>query len=110
MVGAGKLPLSFWKKRNTESEELKKSRLEEAVTACREGRMSQATASVVYQIPKTTIWRRIQAENGKLATKKETIKVKTTSVLDSSVKTELVDSMFQEYVRKYYFFSFIQVY
>ena len=58
----GKLPLSFWKKRKTENEELKKSRLEEAVAACKGGKMSQAAASMTYHIPKTTIWRRLQQD------------------------------------------------
>lgn len=61
----GKLPLSFWKKRKTENEELKKSRLEEAVAACKGGKMSQAAASMTYHIPKTTIWRRLQQDGKK---------------------------------------------
>lgn len=65
LVGEGKLPLSFWKKRKTENEELKKSRLEEAVAACKGGKMSQAAASMTYHIPKTTIWRRLQQDGKK---------------------------------------------
>lgn len=61
----GKLPSSFYKKRKSEGEELKQSRLLEAVAACKTGRMSQAIASVTYQIPKTTIWRHLQKENNK---------------------------------------------
>ncbi|XP_076171182.1 uncharacterized protein LOC143148591 isoform X2 [Ptiloglossa arizonensis] len=63
LVDEGKLPLSFWKKRKTENEELKKSRLEEAVAACKGGKMSQAAASMTYHIPKTTIWRRLQQDD-----------------------------------------------
>lgn len=66
LVDQGKLPLSFWKKRKTENEELKKSRLEEAVAACKGGKMSQAAASMTYHIPKTTIWRRLQQEGKKM--------------------------------------------
>ncbi|XP_072753644.1 uncharacterized protein [Anoplolepis gracilipes] len=66
LVDQGKLPLSFWKKRKTENEELKKSRLEEAVAACKGGKMSQAAASMAYHIPKTTIWRRLQQEGKKM--------------------------------------------
>ncbi|XP_066597084.1 uncharacterized protein [Prorops nasuta] len=62
LVHEGKLPLSFWKKRKPENEELKRSRLEEAVAACKGGRMSQAAASLTYRIPKTTIWRRLQQD------------------------------------------------
>ncbi|XP_011692451.1 PREDICTED: uncharacterized protein LOC105452758 [Wasmannia auropunctata] len=73
LVDQGKLPLSFWKKRKTENEELKKSRLEEAVAACKGGRMSQAAASMTYRIPKTTIWRRLQ-QDGKKAEKSSNVK------------------------------------
>ncbi|RLU17015.1 hypothetical protein DMN91_011084 [Ooceraea biroi] len=66
LVDEGKLPLSFWKKRKTENEELKKSRLEEAVAACKGGRMSQAAASMTYHIPKTTIWRKLQQDGKKV--------------------------------------------
>ncbi|XP_012259404.2 uncharacterized protein LOC105687991 [Athalia rosae] len=66
LVDEGKLPLSFWKKRKTENEDLKKSRLEQAVAACKGGKMSQAAASMTYHIPKTTIWRRLQQEGKKL--------------------------------------------
>nr|XP_033328284.1 uncharacterized protein LOC117221433 [Megalopta genalis] len=65
LVDEGKLPLSFWKKRKTENEELKRSRLEEAVAACKGGKMSQAAASMTYRIPKTTIWRRLQQDGKK---------------------------------------------
>lgn len=66
LVDQGKLPVSFWKRRKTENEELKKSRLEEAVAACKGGKMSQAAASMTYRIPKTTIWRRLQQEGKKI--------------------------------------------
>ncbi|KYN04423.1 Protein bric-a-brac 1 [Cyphomyrmex costatus] len=73
LVDQGKLPLSFWKKRKTENEESKKSRLEEAVAACKGGKMSQAAASMMYRIPKTTIWRRLQ-QDGKKAEKSSNVK------------------------------------
>lgn len=76
----GKLPLSFWKKRKTENEELKKSRLEEAVAACKGGKMSQAAASMTYHIPKTTIWRRLQQDG------------KKSERLTTSRKQRLIDS------------------
>lgn len=66
LVDEGKLPLSFWKKRKTDNEELKKSRLAEAVAACKGGRMSQAAASMIYHIPKTTIWRKLQQDGKKI--------------------------------------------
>jgi len=90
LVDQGKLPLSFWKKRKTENEELKKSRLEEAVAACKGGRMSQAAASMTYHIPKTTIWRRLQ-QDGKKAEKssKKQQRLTDTSVLhDAQVKIQ----------------------
>lgn len=65
LVEEGRLPLSFWKKRKTENNELKKSRLEEAVAACKGGKMSQAAASMTYHIPKTTIWRKLQQDGKK---------------------------------------------
>ncbi|XP_008558675.1 uncharacterized protein LOC103579144 isoform X1 [Microplitis demolitor] len=65
LVDQGKLPESFWKKRKTEDEQIKKLRLDEAVAACLQGKMSQAAASVAYHIPKTTIWRRLQREQRK---------------------------------------------
>lgn len=62
LVYEGKLPESFWKKRKTGNEEWKRTRLEEAVAVCKEGKMSQAAAAIKYRIPKTTIWRRLQQE------------------------------------------------
>lgn len=61
----GRLPETFYKKRKSESETEKNSRLIEAVNACKNGLMSQATASVTFQIPKTTIWRHLQKEISK---------------------------------------------
>lgn len=91
LVNQGKLPLSFWKKRKPENEESKKSRLEEAVAACKGGRMSQAAASVMYHIPKTTIWRRLQ-QDGKKVEKSSNVKkerLTDTPVLhDSQVKIQ----------------------
>ncbi|XP_018337111.1 PREDICTED: uncharacterized protein LOC108745447 isoform X2 [Trachymyrmex septentrionalis] len=91
LVNQGKLPLSFWKKRKPENEESKKTRLEEAVAACKGGRMSQALASTTYRIPKTTIWRRLQ-QDGKKAEKSSNVKkerLTDTPVLhDSQVKIQ----------------------
>lgn len=82
LVDQGKLPTSFWKKRKTENETIKKFRLEEAVAACKSGKMSQAAASVFYRIPKTTIWRRLQQENFK--TKR---KIKSNDTINATVNT-----------------------
>ncbi|XP_025997216.1 uncharacterized protein LOC105205450 isoform X2 [Solenopsis invicta] len=89
LVDQGKLPLSFWKKRKTENEELKKSRLEEAVAACKGGRMSQAAASMTYHIPKTTIWRRLQQDGKKTEKSNAKKRITETSVLhDAQVKMQ----------------------
>lgn len=92
LVNQGKLPLSFLKKRKTENEELKKSRLEEAVAACKGGRMSQATASMTYHIPKTTIWRRLQQDGKKVErssnAKKQQQLIDTPVLQDTQVKTQ----------------------
>ncbi|EFN80703.1 Protein bric-a-brac 1 [Harpegnathos saltator] len=82
LVDQGKLPLSFWKKRKTRNEESKKSRLEEAVAACKGGKMSQATASLTYRIPKTTIWRRLQ-QDGKKTKRSSNVK-KQQRLMDTS--------------------------
>lgn len=89
LVNQGKLPLSFWKKRKTENEELKKSRLEKAVAACKGGKMSQAAASITYQIPKTTIWRKLQ-QDGKKMEKSSNIKKEKTIERqhDNEMKTQ----------------------
>lgn len=63
LIDQGKLPSSYWKKRQTANEAYKKSRLEEAVFACTNDKLSQAAASIKYGIPKTTIWRRLQHFN-----------------------------------------------
>jgi len=91
LVHQGKLPLSFLKKRKTENEELKKSRLEEAVAACKDGRMSQATASMTYHIPKTTIWRRLQQDGKKVEksnVKKQQQLIDTPVLHDAQVKMQ----------------------
>lgn len=92
LVDQGKLPLSFWKKRKTENEELKKSRLEEAVAACKGGRMSQAAASMTYHIPKTTIWRRLQQDGKKMERssnmKKQQRLIDTPVLHDAQVKMQ----------------------
>lgn len=100
LVDEGKLPLSFWKKRKTENEELKKSRLEEAVAACKGGKMSQAAASIAYDIPKTTIWRRLQQDNKKserlVNKKKQQRTVETTSNTTDKTKQESPDFTYCE--------------
>lgn len=60
LVQAGKLPWTSLKKRDPQLHPTKNSRLKEAVAACQEGKMSQAVASITYQVPKTTIWRGLQ--------------------------------------------------
>ncbi|XP_014209747.1 uncharacterized protein LOC106640281 [Copidosoma floridanum] len=62
LINQGKLPKSFWKRRKSLEDEQKQNRLEKAVLACKTGRMSQAAASLTYQIPKTTIWRHLHKE------------------------------------------------
>ncbi|KAK0075165.1 hypothetical protein PV325_007282 [Microctonus aethiopoides] len=90
LVDQGKLPESFWRKRKTEDEQMKKLRLEEAVAACIEGKMSQAAAAVAFHIPKTTIWRRLQKENRKTdrndVHKRQTEKVEPS--VDDKIKCE----------------------
>ncbi|KAL0111639.1 hypothetical protein PUN28_013078 [Cardiocondyla obscurior] len=93
LVNQGKLPLSFWKKRKTENEELKKSRLEEAVAACKGGRMSQAAASMTYHIPKTTIWRRLQQDGKK--TERSNVK-KQQRLIDTPILQDTQMKMQQE--------------
>ncbi|KAI4487723.1 hypothetical protein M0802_011913 [Mischocyttarus mexicanus] len=100
LVDEGKLPLSFWKKRKTENEELKKSRLEEAVAACKGGKMSQAAASMAYDIPKTTIWRRLQQDSKKseklINKKKSQRSIETTSSTIDKPKQEASDFTYCE--------------
>ncbi|XP_047345726.1 uncharacterized protein LOC124947510 isoform X1 [Vespa velutina] len=100
LVDEGKLPLSFWKKRKTENEELKKSRLEEAVAACKGGKMSQAAASMAYDIPKTTIWRRLQQDSKKSERsankKKQQRTIETTSNMVDKPKQETSDFAYCE--------------
>ena len=60
----------MYKKRIPEEEAGRNSRLEEAVAACRSGTMSQAAAAAAFQVPKTSIWRRLQ-KTGKVITKNE---------------------------------------
>lgn len=100
LVDEGKLPLSFWKKRKTENEELKKSRLEEAVAACKGGKMSQAAASMAYDIPKTTIWRRLQQDGKKserlINKKKQSRVAETTSSTEDKPKQEATDFTYCE--------------
>lgn len=83
------MPLSFWRKRKIENEELKKSRLEKAVAACKGGRMSQAVASMTYHIPKTTIWRKLQ-QDGKKTERPSSVKKQRldTSQQDSEIKMQ----------------------
>ncbi|XP_063235271.1 uncharacterized protein LOC134538153 isoform X2 [Bacillus rossius redtenbacheri] len=64
LVETGRLPWSCLKRRGPYLDCFKRSRLGEAVAACQDGRMSQAAASVTFQVPKTTIWRRLQERGG----------------------------------------------
>ncbi|XP_015116104.1 uncharacterized protein LOC107040504 [Diachasma alloeum] len=99
LVDEGKLPESFWKKRKTDDEGLKKSRLEKAVAACKDGRMSQAAAATLYGIPKTTIWRKLQQTNKKneddpspqvsKRRKKDDVQIKSESVKDDFALCEV---------------------
>ncbi|GFG30528.1 hypothetical protein Cfor_05018, partial [Coptotermes formosanus] len=60
LVEAGRLPWTCLRKRNPDIGGFKQHRLSEAVAACKEGKMSQAVASLTFQVPKTTIWRKLQ--------------------------------------------------
>lgn len=60
LVEAGRLPWTCLRKRDPDIGGFKQHRLSEAVAACKEGKMSQAVASVTFQVPKTTIWRKLQ--------------------------------------------------
>lgn len=60
LVEAGRLPWTCLRKRDPDISGLKQHRLSEAVAACKEGKMSQAVASLTFQVPKTTIWRKLQ--------------------------------------------------
>uniref|UniRef100_A0A1B6CY11 HTH psq-type domain-containing protein n=1 Tax=Clastoptera arizonana TaxID=38151 RepID=A0A1B6CY11_9HEMI len=61
LVEAGRLPFHFLNKRTANREG--QIRLSQAVAACREGKMSQAAASTTFEVPKTTIWRRLRKLN-----------------------------------------------
>lgn len=73
------------------------------MAACKDGKMSQAVASVTYQIPKTTIWRRLQKEIGKsdsgTSVKKQQKRIIcTTQKSDEIVKSEeLQETDFEAY-------------
>ncbi|XP_069699745.1 modifier of mdg4-like [Periplaneta americana] len=60
LVEAGRLPWTCLRKRDPDIGGFKQHRLSEAVAACKEGKMSQAVASLTFQVPKTTIWRKLQ--------------------------------------------------
>ncbi|PSN32476.1 hypothetical protein C0J52_22275 [Blattella germanica] len=60
LVESGRLPWTCLRKRDPDISGLKQHRLSEAVAACKEGKMSQAVASLTFQVPKTTIWRKLQ--------------------------------------------------
>ncbi|KDR15924.1 modifier of mdg4-like isoform X2 [Zootermopsis nevadensis] len=60
LVEAGRLPWSCLRKRDPDIGGFKQHRLREAVAACKKRKMSQAVASVTFQVPKTTIWRKLQ--------------------------------------------------
>ncbi|XP_067003418.2 uncharacterized protein [Anabrus simplex] len=60
LVEAGRLPWTCLRKHDPDADGFKQHRLSEAVAACKEGKMSQAVASLTFQVPKTTIWRRLQ--------------------------------------------------
>ncbi|KAK3921363.1 Protein tramtrack, alpha isoform [Frankliniella fusca] len=86
LVEAGKLPMTGVKKRSQQIQFSKQSQLKEAVAACKEGRMSQAEASITYQVPKTTIWRRLHKTNKKNADEN----------IDSVRSVEITDATVEE--------------
>uniref|UniRef100_A0A0C9QY18 Bab1_0 protein n=1 Tax=Fopius arisanus TaxID=64838 RepID=A0A0C9QY18_9HYME len=96
LVDEGKLPESFWKRRKTEDEDLKKSRLEKAVAACKGGKMSQAAAATLYGIPKTTIWRKLQQKNRKNedCSSSRVAKKQKKNDNTSEIKSEMADEDF----------------
>ncbi|XP_063987142.1 uncharacterized protein LOC135167656 isoform X1 [Diachasmimorpha longicaudata] len=94
LVDEGKLPESFWKRRRTDDEGLKKSRLEKAVAACKDGRMSQAAAAILYGIPKTTIWRKLQQATKKNEDESSPQVSKRRKKDDVQIKSENADDDF----------------
>lgn len=57
LVEAGKLPWNSLKRRDPQSHSLNNVRLKEAVAACKDGKMSQAVASITYQV----VWKPISS-------------------------------------------------
>jgi hypothetical protein len=58
LVEAGRLPWTSLRKRDPDVSGFKQHRLNEAVAACKEGKMSQAVASLTFQVQDDTIWHR----------------------------------------------------
>lgn len=50
LVEAGKLPWNSLKRKDPQSHSVNNVRLKEAVDACKDGKMSQAVASITYQV------------------------------------------------------------
>nr|XP_018908349.1 PREDICTED: uncharacterized protein LOC109037934 isoform X1 [Bemisia tabaci] len=70
LVKEGKLPARSINTKKTHSL-IQKIRLDQAVAACQDGKMSQALASQTFQVPKTTIWRRLQRSAGNNGSSKQ---------------------------------------
>ncbi|XP_014230323.1 uncharacterized protein LOC106654809 [Trichogramma pretiosum] len=95
LIDQGKLPSTMYKKRSKVEEEIKSSRLEEAVAACKDGIMSQSAASVRFQVPKTTIWRRLQKNKTSNTGKGHTCKTNNITFVKNG---EDIDDNFEDYL------------
>lgn len=117
LVEAGKLPWNSLKRKDPQSHSVNNVRLKEAVNACKDGKMSQAVASITYQVvawkpacrafslhrascktfyqvPKTTIWRRLQKGMQQAAKQEQSDKnitsIAVSNTMDHSSVTESV--------------------
>ncbi|XP_065348305.1 uncharacterized protein LOC135944953 [Cloeon dipterum] len=61
LMELGALPGEGGKKRSLEDAMDRQLRVQQAVIACKEGKMSQSSAASHYEVPKTTIWRRLRS-------------------------------------------------
>lgn len=89
MINQGKLSSSYLKQRKiTDEDLLKEMRLSEAITACKQGKLSQAAASKTYDIPKTTIWRHLHKKNYTVSAKTQPTKIEKKVSKDHKVTKE----------------------
>lgn len=108
LIEAGKLPYPPppSKKRAPQTQLMKQTQLKAAVAACKEGRMSQAEASITYQVPKTTIWRRLHKGNIQNPDENKDI-VRSVEITDATAEEQpgAVAGTLQEHAQ----FTFIEV-